>query len=652
VAHRLVLRRWVCPPGGTTRAWDVRRSIDGPCPQVAAAGISGSSIDQCGLEDDGRPEPPVSPRPDKPAYRVPTMDEVRAVPWNGLTVISTFAGAGGSSTGYRMAGYRVLAAVEFVPAAGDSYEANMGPHTTLLRRDIRTVGADELLAAAGVAAGELDVLDGSPPCEPFSSAGRRERTWNSVREYSGQRQRTDDLFFEYARLVDGIRPRVFVAENVTGLTRGRARGYFKRILAALRDCGYRVQARVLDAAWLGVPQHRERVIFVGVRDDLDSDPAFPAPLRYQYSVRDAIGDLLAGGGDNARQLYPGHEFREASKTVDAPAMTVCASGSAGKQADLVEGVEQTKGGHGFRPEEAKPLDRPAWTVETKSRDPDLAFVEHVKGSPTHGHGEVARSIDEPAFTVQASDASKRGQSDADLRFVRDTGKGANYDRADRADQPSPTIVNGHGNSGHYQVEETRVGVRHDTGGRRAAGRARRDRIDEPSPAIAAGQGNDGTPSGHYTVEELRLTQPARPDRPGNSFGKGRRVDLAQDPAPTLAVGGFGGIGGETGYNVEYDQQTVGNDAFEPRFGSLDEAHPTVTAEGARTSGELRSSVTRVRRRFTIAELRRICGFPDDFVLAGTFSQQWERLGDAVPPPMARAWAEAIADGPLASRRRA
>jgi DNA (cytosine-5)-methyltransferase 1 len=224
----------------------------------------------------------------KPPYRIPPLSEIRELPWNGLNVVSTFSGCGGSSTGYRMSGYRVLAAVEFVPLAQQSYEANMAPYTALVRQDVRELAGADLLKAAGLERGEVDLLDGSPPCEPFSSAGRRDRTWRRVVEYSGQRQRTDDLFFEYARLVDELRPRTFVAENVEGLVRGRAKGYFLWILDRLRGLGYRVQARVLDAAWLGVPQSRRRVIFVGVREDLGRDPAFPDPLPYQYTVRDAL----------------------------------------------------------------------------------------------------------------------------------------------------------------------------------------------------------------------------------------------------------------------------------------------------------------------------------------------------------------------------
>jgi DNA (cytosine-5)-methyltransferase 1 len=526
------------------RAYDLER---GPCPIITADGIAGVNPSQYELVDE-RPAGAVVTatarevaRAEKPAYRVPTLEQIRAVPHNGLNVASLFAGAGGSSTGYRIAGYRVLAAVEFVPAAADTYQANAAPHTTVLRRDVRGLEPAELLdACGGLKPGELDLLDGSPPCEPFSTAGKRERTWNSVRDYSGQRQRTDDLFYEYARLVDGVRPRVFVAENVTGLARGRARGYFQRIMAALRGCGYRVAARTLDAAWLGVPQHRERIIIIGVRDDLDGDPVFPAPLPYQFTVRDAIGDLLDGG--QARMGSFRRKHRPADIT-DAPAPTVVAGDSGYWHAELVKGGRAG----GKRVDLAR---EPAPSVTTASGQFGAVPCHVEQVYEGHGFDEASRSIDEPAATVRAVG----GGHGADLRFYLETGGRNQARRRDRADEPAPTITNG----------------------------------------------GDG-------------------DRAANSVH----------------------------YQVEYDQQTVGNDAFEPNFGPLEAPHPTVTAEGARTSGELRSSATRVRRRFTIAELRRICGFPDDYVLTGSFGKQWERLGDAVPPPMAAAWARELAAGPLA-----
>jgi len=223
----------------------------------------------------------------KPPYSVPTMAEIAAIPWNGFRVASTFSGCGGSCLGYRMAGFRVVWASEFIPAAQAVYKANH-PDSILDTRDIRQVTAEDIMQATGTEKGELDILDGSPPCAAFSTAGKREAGWGQVKKYSDTTQRVDDLFFEYARILEGLQPRVFVAENVSGLVKGTAKGYFLEILARLKACGYRVKCKVLDAQWLGVPQMRQRTIFVGVREDLGLGPVHPKPLAYRYSVRDAL----------------------------------------------------------------------------------------------------------------------------------------------------------------------------------------------------------------------------------------------------------------------------------------------------------------------------------------------------------------------------
>lgn len=218
------------------------------------------------------------------------MAETRSLAWNGYRVASTFSGAGGSCLGYRLAGFKVVYASEFIPAAADTYAANH-PETLLDRRDIRTVAGADILDKIGLGVGELDLLDGSPPCASFSTSGKREKLWGRVKKYSDSEQRTDDLFFEYARLVREIRPKTFVAENVSGLVKGVAKGYFLDIIESLAACGYRVEARLLDAQWLGVPQRRERVIFVGVRDDLGLAPAFPRPFERRVSLREALAGL-------------------------------------------------------------------------------------------------------------------------------------------------------------------------------------------------------------------------------------------------------------------------------------------------------------------------------------------------------------------------
>ena len=252
-----------------------------------AGGLGGGNTSQYWIEDDGKPMS--KPDTNKPPYRVPLMSEIKELPWNGFKVASTFSGAGGSCTGYRMAGFKVVWANEFVPAAQASYKANCADDSILDCRDIKLVQASEILAATGLKVGELDIFDGSPPCQAFSTAGKREKGWGKDKSYEhGAKQKNETLFDEYTRLLRGLKPKVFVAENVSGLVKGTAKGYFLEILAALKACGYRVTCRVLDAQWLGVPQQRQRTIFVGVREDLNLEPAHPKPLAYRYSVRDAL----------------------------------------------------------------------------------------------------------------------------------------------------------------------------------------------------------------------------------------------------------------------------------------------------------------------------------------------------------------------------
>lgn len=225
----------------------------------------------------------------KPAYRVPTMGDVRRIPANGLRVASLFAGGGGSCLGYRMAGFEIVYANEFIAAARATYGLNF-PTTRIDARDVREVRGGDIAEP-----GTIDVLDGSPPCSSFSELVRknvrREERWNQSNVYSDTRQRTDDLFDEYVRILRDLQPRAFVAENVSGFVKGVAKGKFVAALEGMKRAGYRVRARMLDAQWLGVPQQRQRLILLGFREDQGIDPEHPVPLSYRYSVREALEGL-------------------------------------------------------------------------------------------------------------------------------------------------------------------------------------------------------------------------------------------------------------------------------------------------------------------------------------------------------------------------
>lgn len=228
----------------------------------------------------------------KPPYVIPTMEDIAKIKnTNGYQVVSTFSGCGGSCLGLEMAGYQILYANEFVEAARDTYRLNH-EGVELDGRDIRTVTGQDILKLINKKKGEIDLLEGSPPCASFSTAGSRNKNWGKVKQYSDTQQRADDLFFEFTRLLKEIQPKVFVAENVSGLVKGKAIGYFKNIIREMREQGYEVESQLLDASYLGVPQSRQRLIFIGVRQDLvkkfDVHPQFPKPLPYRYAIKDVL----------------------------------------------------------------------------------------------------------------------------------------------------------------------------------------------------------------------------------------------------------------------------------------------------------------------------------------------------------------------------
>tara|TARA_B100001778_G_scaffold332027_1_gene337498 strand:- start:161 stop:1309 length:1149 start_codon:yes stop_codon:yes gene_type:complete len=204
-------------------------------------------------------------------------DVMDASAQNKFNVISLFAGGGGSSTGYRLAGGNVLCVNEFVEAARDTYRENY-PYTKILSSDIKELTGQDFLDATALEAGELDILDGSPPCSAFSVAGKLSHStagkhsdgWGQTKNYSDGKmvENIEDLFFEFLRVAKEIQPKVIIGENVAGLTVGEAKQYFNKIQNTFEEIGYDVSAKVLDSRYFGVCQTRTRVFFIGIRNDI------------------------------------------------------------------------------------------------------------------------------------------------------------------------------------------------------------------------------------------------------------------------------------------------------------------------------------------------------------------------------------------------
>ena len=203
-----------------------------------------------------------------------TLDSEKRALFN---VLSTFAGGGGSSTGYRLAGAKILAINEFVPEAQNTYRENY-PDTLIIPGDIKKLSGKDFLEKVNLKPGELDLLDGSPPCSAFSMAGSVSHgkgnthadAFGKKKQYSDIKgvENVEDLFFEFLRVAKDIKPKVIIGENVEGLTMGEAKEYFHKIQNTFEQIGYLVVADVLNSSYYGVPQARKRTFFIAVREDV------------------------------------------------------------------------------------------------------------------------------------------------------------------------------------------------------------------------------------------------------------------------------------------------------------------------------------------------------------------------------------------------
>jgi len=217
-----------------------------------------------------------------------------------FTYISFFAGGGGSSAGYKLAGGDCKFVNEFQQVAVDTYLANW-PNTPHICGDIKNVTGQQIMEMIGIKEGELDLLDASPPCPPFSMSGTKQKGWGKEKTAYGMKQKNiEDLTWEVIRIAGEIKPKVIVCENVKGLTMEYASEHLQRMVNDFEAQGYTTVWKVLKGHEQGVPQKRERVFIVSVRNDVMDDIGmpfmllsgiFPEPEKEFATIGDAINDL-------------------------------------------------------------------------------------------------------------------------------------------------------------------------------------------------------------------------------------------------------------------------------------------------------------------------------------------------------------------------
>ena len=234
-------------------------------------------------------------------YRRYTLDDLeRSASRKRFTYISFFAGGGGSSCGYKLAGGDCRFVNEFQQVAVNTYLANW-PDTPHICGDIKNVTGQQIIEMTGLKVGELDILDGSPPCPPFSMSGTKQKGWNQEKvAYGMKQQNIEDLTWEMIRITGEMKPKVVVCENVKGLTMDYAKQHLDRMVKDFEAEGYTTTYKVMNGIHFGVPQKRQRVFIVSVRNDvLDRigmpwmliSSLFPEGADEEPTLEDAIGDL-------------------------------------------------------------------------------------------------------------------------------------------------------------------------------------------------------------------------------------------------------------------------------------------------------------------------------------------------------------------------
>lgn len=194
-----------------------------------------------------------------------------------MKVISLFSGCGGLDLGFERAGFQIPIANEYDKTIWDTFKANH-PKTHLIEGDIRKVNETEFPE-------DIDGIIGGPPCQSWSEAG----ALRGINDARGQ------LFFDYIRILRSVKPKFFLAENVSGMLANRHSEAVQNILALFEECGYDVTMTLVNAKDYGVPQERKRVFYIGFRKDLNIEFKFPkgstADDEKKITLRDTIWDL-------------------------------------------------------------------------------------------------------------------------------------------------------------------------------------------------------------------------------------------------------------------------------------------------------------------------------------------------------------------------
>ncbi|MGN0487869.1 MAG: DNA (cytosine-5-)-methyltransferase [Ruminococcus sp.] len=321
-----------------------------------------------------------------------------------LNALDLFAGAGGFSEGFRKADINVVAAVEFNDQIAKTYKYNH-PNTTMIVDDIKNVSPKDLKKLFTEKGLTCDIIFGGPPCQGFSMAGKRIRNNNSFLD-----DPRNFLFKEYIRIVECLKPKVFVIENVPGILNYKDGEIKDEIYKAFKKLGYKLDSKVLCAADYGVPQLRNRAVFIGTNLNIDPSSMFPTKTNSTnnyVTVRDAISDLppvKAGEGSEITKYDTSIELTEYQKRMISKSGIVYNHESSHHKEETLKILSMIKQGQTMKdlPEKYRTksvhsgaygrmeYDKPSYTLTTRLNTPSVGRITHPVQNRTITPREAAR----------------------------------------------------------------------------------------------------------------------------------------------------------------------------------------------------------------------------------------------------------------------
>jgi DNA (cytosine-5)-methyltransferase 1 len=239
-----------------------------------------------------------------------------------FTTIELFAGAGGLALGLEKAGFDAICLLELDKDAADTLKTNR-PAWNVINDDIANLSRLNLEEFFALPAGKLDLLSGGAPCQAFSYAGKR----------LGLEDTRGTLFYHYAVFLNKLQPKAFLFENVRGLLTHDHGKTYKTILDIFTDAGYTIRKKVMNAWDYGVAQKRERLITIGIRNDLAGKLVidFPEPLEYKPVLRDILQNVPQSAGvqysEQKKKIFelvpPGGYWRDVPPKIAKEYMKSC-----------------------------------------------------------------------------------------------------------------------------------------------------------------------------------------------------------------------------------------------------------------------------------------------------------------------------------------